>query len=57
VDYIKETTRREITLLWVPSHEADNAAKEALNENLDRTEEYPPQDLANWIAEQHEEQQ
>jgi hypothetical protein len=32
-------------------------AREALNENLDKTEEYPPQDLANWINEQHEKQQ
>jgi ribonuclease HI len=54
--------RDKITLLWIPSHvvipgneEADNAAREALNENLDRT--YPPQDLANWITEQHEDQQ
>jgi ribonuclease HI len=48
-------------LFWVPSHveiprnkEADNAAREALDENLDKTEEYPPQGLGE--LEQHEEQ-
>jgi hypothetical protein len=52
------------TLLWVPSHvgiprneKADKAAKEALDEQLDRTEEYPPQDLAKWIIQQLDENQ
>jgi transposase InsO family protein len=35
------------------NEEVDNAVREALNKNLDRTEEYPP----NWITEQQEEQQ
>jgi ribonuclease HI len=44
----------KMTLLWVPSHveiaeneELHKAAREALNENLDKTEEYPAQDLVN----------
>jgi hypothetical protein len=54
----------KITLLWVPSHveipgneEADDVAKESLDDNLEKTEKYPPQDLANWMAQQLEEQQ
>jgi hypothetical protein len=54
----------EVTLLWVLSNigipgniKSGNAVREAFNENLDRTKEYPLQDLANWITEQHEEQQ
>jgi hypothetical protein len=39
------------------NEEADNAVRESLNKNLDKTEEYPLQDLVNWITEQHEEQQ
>jgi hypothetical protein len=39
------------------NEEADNAAKESLDENLEKPEEYPPQDLANWMTQQHEEQQ
>jgi hypothetical protein len=39
------------------NEEAVNAAKESLDENLEETEEYPPQDLANWMTQQHEEQQ
>jgi hypothetical protein len=42
----------------IPGNEkANNAEREELNENPDKTEEYPPQDLANWITEKHEEQQ
>jgi hypothetical protein len=51
-------------LLWVPSQveisrnkEVDYAAKESLDENLEKTEEYTPQDLVNWMTQQHEEQQ
>jgi ribonuclease HI len=54
----------KITLLWVSSHvgipgneQADSAAKEALDEQIDRPEEYPPQDLAKWTAQQLEENQ
>jgi ribonuclease HI len=45
----------KITLLWVPSHsqvripeneEVENAARDALDENLDNTEEYPPAGLS-----------
>jgi hypothetical protein len=50
----KESTR--VTLLWVLSHvgipgngTADNAAQEALNEEIHNTEKYPPQDLIEWI--------
>jgi hypothetical protein len=42
----------KITLLWVPSH----AAKEALDEQLDRTKVYPPQDLADQDQQTHWEQ-
>jgi ribonuclease HI len=42
----------EITLLWVSSHVkipgnevADEAAKEALDEEIQQNEKYPPQDL------------
>jgi ribonuclease HI len=45
-----------ITLLWVPGHvsitnndNAGTAAKEALNELIQSTEKYPPQDLTKWI--------
>jgi hypothetical protein len=42
----------------IPENEdAENAAREALDENLNKTEEYSPEDLANWITEQHEKQQ
>jgi ribonuclease HI len=50
-----EQKRDNITLLMVPSHvgipvneNADSAAKKALDEQLDRTEEYHPQDLTKW---------
>jgi ribonuclease HI len=43
-----------ITLLWVPGHvgitnkdNAGTAAKEAMNERIQSTEKYPPQDLTN----------
>jgi hypothetical protein len=52
------------TLLWVPSQvgipgnkKADSAAKEALDEQLEKTEEYLPPDLAKWISQQLEENQ
>jgi hypothetical protein len=46
-----------ITLLWVPSHVADNAAKEARNEETHPTKTYPSQDLIAWIKEKHEQEQ
>jgi hypothetical protein len=36
---------------------ADEAAKEALNEETHHTETYPLQDLIAWIKEKHEQQQ
>jgi hypothetical protein len=45
-----------ITLLWVPSHKgipgnakADQAAKEALDEDIPTAERYPPDDLKKWF--------
>jgi ribonuclease HI len=53
-----------IPLLWVPSHvgipgnqTSDDAAKEALNEEIHHTETYPLQDLIKWIKEKHEQEQ
>jgi hypothetical protein len=53
-----------ITLLWVPSYlgitgnkTADDAAKEALNEEIHHTETYPPQNLIKWIKKKHEQEQ
>jgi ribonuclease HI len=46
----------KITLFWVPSRvgipgneTADAAAKEALHEEIQQDEKYPPQDLIKWI--------
>jgi ribonuclease HI len=48
-----------ITLLWVPSHvglpdneKPDQAAKEALDEDISATERYPPNDLKKWLTEE-----
>jgi hypothetical protein len=48
-----------ITLLWIPSHagipgneKADQAAKEALDEDISTTERYPPDDLKKWLTEE-----
>jgi hypothetical protein len=45
-----------IKLIWVPSHvgigeneSADQAAKEALNEEIENQEPFTPQDLMKWI--------
>jgi hypothetical protein len=49
----------KITLLWVPSQrgipgneKADQAAKEALDEDIPTTERYPPDDLKKWLTEE-----
>jgi hypothetical protein len=54
----------KITLLWGPSHvgihgnkETNNVAKKSFDDNVGKTEEYPPQDLANWMTQQQLEQQ
>jgi hypothetical protein len=46
-----------ITLLWVLSHKgilgnetADQAAKEALDEDISTTERYPPDDPKKWLT-------
>jgi hypothetical protein len=51
--------RPRITLLWVLSHKgipdnenADQAAKEALDEDISTTERYPPDDLKKWLTEE-----
>jgi hypothetical protein len=48
-----------ITLLWVYSHvgipgneKADQAAKEALDEDISTTERYPPDNLKKWLTEE-----
>jgi hypothetical protein len=48
-----------ITLPWVPSHKeisgnekADQAAKEALDEDISTTERYPPDHLKKWLTEE-----
>jgi hypothetical protein len=47
-----------ITLLWDPSHKeipgnkrVNQAAKEALDEDISTTERYPPDDLKKWLTE------
>jgi hypothetical protein len=34
------------------NEKADNAAKESLDEEIQNTEKYPPQDLVKWITQQ-----
>jgi hypothetical protein len=46
---MKNPKTRKIRKLLGP--EEDNAARETLDENLNKNEEYPPQDSANWITE------
>jgi hypothetical protein len=48
-----------ITLLGVPSHveipgneKTDQAAEEALDEDMSTTERYPPDDLKKWLTEE-----
>jgi hypothetical protein len=45
-----------VKLMWIPSHlgitgneRADEAAKNALEEDINDRELYPPQDLSNWM--------
>jgi ribonuclease HI len=54
----------KITRLWVPSHvgipgneTSGEAAKEALDEKIQHNEKYPPQDLIQWMKNQHQEEQ
>jgi ribonuclease HI len=51
-----DNSRNHIKLIWVPSHvgigrneAADQAAKDALNEEIGNQEPYPPQDLMKWM--------
>jgi ribonuclease HI len=50
-----DNSRNQINLKWVPSHAgisgnevADQAAKDALTEEIDNQEPYPPLDLIKW---------
>jgi bisphosphoglycerate-dependent phosphoglycerate mutase len=57
---------RKITLLWIPSHvgitgnetadEVVKEVKEALDEEIQHNEKYPPQDLLKWMKNKHQEQ-
>jgi hypothetical protein len=54
----------KITLLWVPTHlgfpgneTTDEAAKEALDEEIQHYEKYPPQDLIKWMKNKHQKEQ
>jgi ribonuclease HI len=49
-------SRNHIKLICVPSHvgiggneAADQEAKDAVNEEIDNQEPYPPQDLMKWM--------
>jgi ribonuclease HI len=51
-----DDSRNQINLIWVPSHAgisgneaADQAAKDALTEEIGIQEPYPPQDLVKWM--------
>jgi ribonuclease HI len=51
-----DNSRNHIKLIWVPSHVriggnevADQAAKDALNEEIGNQEPYPPQNLMKWM--------
>jgi ribonuclease HI len=51
-----DNLRNHIKLIWVPNHvgiggneAADQAAKDALNEEIGNQEPYPPQDLMKWM--------
>jgi ribonuclease HI len=53
---LKDDSRNQIELIWVPIHvgiggneAADQAAQDALNEEIDYQEPYPPQDLMKWM--------
>jgi hypothetical protein len=51
-----DNLRNRISLIWVPSHAgisgneaAEQAAKNALTEEIDNQETFPPQDLIKWM--------
>jgi hypothetical protein len=51
-----DNSRNRIKLIWVPSHvgiggseAVDQAAKDALNEEIGNQEPYLPQDLMKWM--------
>jgi hypothetical protein len=56
---ILDHERTRTTLVWVPNHKgiqgnekANQAAKEALNEDISTTERYPPDDLKKLLTEE-----
>jgi ribonuclease HI len=54
--FIFPKQKGRVKLMWIPSHlgitgneRADETAKNALAENINDRDLYPPQDLINWM--------
>jgi hypothetical protein len=53
---LMDKRKENVALCWVPGHagrtgnkEADEEAKQALEESIPNDEKYPPEDLSGWI--------